>query len=172
MTSPLRDCTWRALRRYYTCTQMAEPESSQSSRNSGPTSGLDLLMSGRSQENSRDEMESDSTAKTSSLLDRLKCPTRSGFSRTRKFHSNPHPTGKKGSTGQRKVNHPDVRPSKRVSEYPGKSLTVSAGQLFCKACGAVPSVKRRTTDSHVKCAKHAESKKRVQQNESRERDIP
>ena len=69
------------------------------------------------------------------------------------------------------MSDPDVPPSKRVSEYPGELLTVSAGRLFCKACREVLSVKRSTIDSHVKCAKHTESKKRVQQNESRERDI-
>ena len=32
-------------------------------------------------------------------------------------------------------------------------------------------MKRSTIDNHVKCAKHAESKQRVQQHKSRERDI-
>ena len=109
---------------------MVEPESSQSSMSSGPTSRLDSLESGRSQENSRDEMKSDSAAKTLSLLDRLKCPTRSVLSQTREVHCNPPPRGKKRSTGQQKVSDPDVPPSKRVSEYPGELLTVSAGQLF------------------------------------------
>ena len=118
------------------------------------------------------ESESDTESEaTVSLLDRLKCPSRSVLSRARKVHCNPPPRGRKRSTGERKASNPDVPPSKRVSEYPGELLTVSAGILFCKACREVLSVKRSTVDSHVKCAKHVESKKKVQQSESRERDI-
>ena len=83
--------------------------------------------------------------------------------------------GKKRSNGGNKSSDPAVPPSKRVSEYPGELLTVSAGRLFCKACwGSILSVKRSTIDSHVKCAKHADSndsKVRVLNNERREKDI-
>ena len=141
-----------------------------------PTSSMDRLDTSTSsssqpvQDSRESESDTESEA-TVSLLDRLKCPSRSVLSRARKVHCNPPPRGRKRSTGERKASDPDVPPSKRVSEYPGELITVSAGKRFCKACREVLSVKRITVDSHVKCAKHVESKKKVQQSESRERDI-
>ena len=72
-----------------------------------------------SQEESRESVSEtdDSTGRTVSLLDRLKCPTPSVLSRARKVHCNPPPPkGKKRSTGERRVSDPDIPPSKRVSE--------------------------------------------------------
>ena len=117
--------------------------------------------------------DSESTiSNTVSLLDRLKCPRPSELSRNRKVHCNPPPPkGKKRSSGERGLNDPHVPPSKRVSEYPNEQLVVSAGRLFCRACREILSLKRRTVESHIKSAKHVESKKAVEQRQVREKDI-
>ena len=106
---------------------------------------------------------------TFSLLDRLKYPRPSELSRNRKVHCNPPPPkGKKRSSGARGLNDPHVPPSKRVSEFPNEQLVVSAGRLFCRACREIIS---STVESHVKSAKHVESKKAVEQRQVREKDI-
>ena len=117
--------------------------------------------------------DSESTiSNTVSLLDRLKCPRPSELSRNRKVHCNPPPPkGKKRSSGVRGLNDPHVPPSKRLSEFPNKQLVVSAGRLFCRACREILSLKRSTIESHVKSAKHVESKKAVEQRQVREKDI-
>ena len=93
------------------------------------------------------------------------------YSRPRQIHRNPPPIGKKRSRGSHNNTDPLVPPSKCVSEFPDELLTVSSvGKLFCKACREVLSVKKSTVDDHVKSTKHSESKKKVNEKESRERD--
>jgi len=102
----------------------------------------------------------------------LKCPRPSELSRNRKVHCNPPPPkGKKRSSGVRGLNDPHVPPSKTLSEFPNEQLVVSAGRLFCRACREILSLKRSTVESHVKSAKHVESKKAVEQRQVREKDI-
>ncbi len=94
------------------------------------------------------------------------------YSRPRQIHRNPPPIGKKRSRGSHNNTDPLVPPSKCVSEFPDELLTVSSvGKLFCKACREVLSVKKSTVDDHVKSTKHSESKKKVNEKESREIDI-
>ena len=61
--------------------------------------------------------------------------------------------------------------SQRVCEFPSKALTVSAGKLFCTACWEELGSKRSVIQGHVKAAKHADGKRRLERKEVRERDI-
>ena len=71
----------------------------------------------------------------------------------------------------RGLNDPHIPSSKRVSEFPNEQLFASAGRLFCRACRKILSLKRSIVESHVKSAKHVESKEAVEQREVREKDI-
>ena len=87
-----------------------------------------------------------------SLLDRLRAPALSELSRKRKIHANSAPpVGKKRSTSQvRKFDPQTVKPSQRVSEFPGEHLCVSTERLFCKACRETLAVKRSVVQCHLK----------------------
>lgn len=116
---------------------------------------------------------SSGSTSSSTILDKLRSPRISDLSRKRKILSNPPPPiGKKRSTtAVRKFDPKSVRPSDRVSEFPGEHLSQSAGRLFCKACREDVAVKRSVVVNHIKSKKHEESKERLARKESRERDI-
>ena len=105
-----------------------------------------------------------------SLLEKLRSPCASELARKRKIDANSAPpTGKKRSTQNvRKFVPKSVRPSQRVSEFPGEELTESAGKLFCKACRENIAVKRSVVQNHIKSKKHAESKEKLKARVARE----
>ena len=121
---------------------------------------------------SSDEMETSEEPEpiVVSLLERLKSPPPSSLARKRVIHCNP-PSGKKRSSGARRNDPKSVSPSKRVSEFPGEQLTISASRLFCKACRETISLKRSIIQNHVKSTKHSESKKKLESKVAREGDI-
>ena len=96
---------------------------------------------------------SDSVGNAVSILDKLHAPRPSDLSRKRKIHANP-PEGKRRSTTQavRKFDPQTIKPSQRVSEFPGEHLRVSLGKLFCNAC-------RETLTQTQCCATAREVKK-------------
>ena len=50
-------------------------------------------------------------------------------------------------------------------------LTISAGKLLCTACREELGLKRSVIQGHVKAAKHADGKRRLERKDVRERDI-
>ena len=93
-----------------------------------------------------------------SVLDRLKAPTPSAVARKRRVHANTPPVGKKKSTGSRKADPTSITPRQRAREFPGEELVESAGKLFCRACHEELALKKNIVVSHVKSAKHQQSK--------------
>ena len=57
-----------------------------------------------------------------------------------------------------------------MREFPGKSLSVSAGKLFCTACREV-SLKLSIVKGHIKAGKHIRGKEKMSERGLRERDI-
>ena len=88
------------------------------SASGGETSGASSAMAGSSSSCSSD--------RGTSLLDHLRAPALSELSRKRKIHANSAPPfGKKCSTSQvRKFDPQNVKPSQRVSEFPGEHVCV------------------------------------------------
>ena len=64
-----------------------------------------------------------------------------------------------------------MTPSQRVREFRTEQLTVSAGKLFCTACREELGLKRSIIQGHIRSAKHADGKKRLERKEAREKDI-
>ena len=113
-----------------------------------------------------------SASMSSSILDKLRPPVMSELSRRRKILLNRPPVGKRRSiTTVHKFDPKSVQPSTRVSDFPGENLSVSAGQLFCRACREEVAVKRSVVSNHVKSKKHKDGKIKLKQKEVRERDI-
>ena len=97
-----------------------------------------VKMSSGSDSSKSSEPSSSTSSVVASLLDRLRCLVKSDLGRKRKMHANPPPpVGKKCSTSPvvRKCDPPSIRPSQRVSEFPEKHLTVSAGSYFVVHAG-------------------------------------
>ena len=69
-----------------------------------------------------------------SLLRVLRAPTASVLARKRKVSTN-LPRGAKRSQGSSSSDPKRILSSDRVKQYPDQQLTVSAGKLFCHACG-------------------------------------
>ena len=127
-------------------------------------------MSSESSINSSDCGSSSSTS--TSILNKLRPPTISDLARKRKILVNIPPVGKRRSTTTvKKFDPKSVKPSDRVSEFPGEQLSQSAGRLFCKTCREDVAVKRSVVVNHIKSKKHEDGKKRLKRKELRERDI-
>ena len=139
---------------------MAE-SSSLSSSNEQTTETSTIVNSDTSSDS--DTEEGPLETPVASMLDKLRSPPMSSMSRKRSVHCNQPPIGKKRSSGTRRSDPKSVPPSKRVSEFTGEQLTVSAGRLFCKACRETLSLKRSCISSHVKSSKHFEGKKDLPQ---------
>ena len=92
-----------------------------------------------------------------SILDRLKSPTLSEISRSRKMKCNP-PTGKCKCRGRLPCDPKGVSASQRVQEFDNENLTISQGHLFCSACREQLSLKRSIIKNHVQSSKHQKSK--------------
>ena len=112
-----------------------------------------------------------SSSRPVSLLDRLRSPTAADINRKRKIKSNSPPVGTRHCKGTTSSDPKSVEPSKRVKDFPGECLNVSAGKLFCSACREELSLKRSTVTNHVRSQKHETSKKNLQKKEAREKDI-
>ena len=122
--------------------------------------------------------DSDSSVDTSgtqdaslSLLDKLRAPKASELSRKRKVQVNPSVGKRRHLPGGSHTDPKSVTPSQRVREFPTEHLTVSVGKLFCTACREELGLKRSVIQAHMKSAKHADGKKRVERKEAREKDI-
>lgn len=61
--------------------------------------------------------------------------------------------------------------AKRVREFPTEQLTVSGGKLFCTARREELGLKRSVIQGHIKSAKHADGKRRLECNEVWEKSI-
>ena len=73
--------------------------------------------------------ESSSAPAALSMLDKP-----GSLMRKRKIDANPPPKGKRRARGEGANEPKNVSASKRVSEFPKESLTVSNKKLFCTAC--------------------------------------
>ena len=105
-----------------------------------------------------------------SLFDKFRSPQPAEIGRKRKTSINP-PRGKRRSAGRGSFDPKSVGPAQRVREFPENHLCVSAGKLFCQACREELSTKLSVLKIHLKSRKHAESVKKREANEVRERDI-
>lgn len=105
-----------------------------------------------------------------SILDRLKSPTLSEISQSRKTKCNP-PTGKRKCRGRLSCDPKGVSASQRVQEFDNENFTVSQGCLFCSACHEQLSLKRSIIKNHVQSLKHQKIKQRLLSKEKREQDI-
>ena len=105
-----------------------------------------------------------------SLFDKLRSPQLAEIGRKRKTSVNP-PCGKRRSAGRGSFDPKSVGLAQRVREFPESQLCVSAGKLFCQACREELSTKLSVLKIHLKSRKHADSVKKREANEARERDI-
>lgn len=82
-------------------------------------------------------------------------PTLAGIERDRKLPQKRKSEGKLGvQHGEHKTKASKIPAHQRVSEFPEESLTVSAGEVMCRACSRSLFNKHSTIDGHVKGAKH------------------
>ena len=115
--------------------------------------------------------EEDEPTSVPSLLEKLRCPQPAAIAKKRKLTVNPPPRGKRRSAGRGNFDPKSVTPAQRVREFPEEQLSVSAGKLFCQACREEVSTKLSVLKGHMKTKKHADSVKRREAKELRERDI-
>ena len=107
-----------------------------------------------------------------SLLDRLRSPTPSDLARKRSVQSNPPVGRKRSKKGGSSVFAPkNISPYDRIKRYPGESLTLKKGKLFCSGCREEISTKSCVIKQHVKSTKHQRAKERLKSNEKREMDL-
>ena len=154
----------------WSCTCVPVPSTVPSQPMAGSASGGETSGASSATAGSSSSCSSDSGT---SLLDRLRAPALSELSRKRKIYANSaSPVGKKRSTSQvRKFDPQNVKPSQRMSEFPGEHLCVSAERLFCKACRETLAVKRSVVQCHLKSKKNESSKEQLKKREARERNI-
>lgn len=107
-----------------------------------------------------------------SILDKLRAPTASEIMRKRKVRvNNPPHTGAGKKKPKCTTDPKNVSAHERAVEFKEEMIVVSAGKLFCSACREELSLKLSIIKAHVQSSKHANSKKVVVSNKSRERDI-
>ena len=109
------------------------------------------------------EYEVDKKLRTSSLPDfvRTNLPKRAKCEQDRKVHvlADP-PIGKRHSTKKQGTRCADVAKtllSRRPDEFPGQTLAVRAGQLFCEACHCNVGSAKSAVAGHVLTVKHAQN---------------
>ena len=112
-----------------------------------PASSESEAASSTPRDNPDEATTSDSS--TVSLLERLKCPTRSELSRKCQVEKPKLPTtgssNKKHKPGAANVTDPkSISPTTRVKEFPGECLSVRGGKLFCTACREELALKKST----------------------------
>ena len=107
-----------------------------------------------------------------SLLSRLRAPTASEITRKRKVRVNAPPhTGARKKKPACASDPKGVSVAERAREFSDEMVTVSCGKLFCSVCREELSLKRSIIKNHVRSVKHAQRKKQVVSNKSREREI-
>ena len=105
------------------------------------------------------------------LLDVLKSPQRSEFSRKRSIAQNLPHDGRHHKPPKRTHDPKGVTPGQRVKEFLSECLSVSANKLFCVACREEVALKISIIRCHIASSKHASGKNRLKLCETRERDI-
>ena len=117
-----------------------------------------------------------------SLLERLKCPTKSELSRKRKIEKPTATTCATGSSAQANKKHKvgasnptdpkNITPVTRVKEFPGEYLFARSGKLFCTICHEELALKKSTVKKHIESGdKHQKAKTGVAQKKAKEHDI-
>ena len=107
-----------------------------------------------------------------SLCSRLRAPTASEITWKRKVRVSapPHTSARKKKPAC--ASDPKgVSVAERAKEFSDKMVTVSCGKLFCSVCHKELSLERIIIKNHVLSVKHAQQKKQVASNKSREREI-
>ena len=124
---------------------------------------------------SETESEKDTSTCSSSslsLLDRLKAPQKSQFSRKRAIKTNSGKIYKRHTIPSTKNDPKSVSAAERVSQYKDEPFTVSAGKLFCRACREEVGLKKSVIDKHVSSSnKHHVAKLKLKEKQQREVDI-
>ena len=105
-----------------------------------------------------------------SILETLKAPRFSNFTRKRKVICNP-PTGQRKARGSGASEPKTVSPRERVNEFSKECLTLTGKKLFCNACREELSLRENIVPNHVASNKHKRGQERLQLREARERDI-
>ena len=114
------------------------------------------------------------TRQLPSLLDRLKCPTKSDFCRKRKVQSlNPIAVKKRHQPGTLNPTDPKgVTAHSRVKEFPNEYLIVRNNKLFCSACREEIALKKSTITNHISSGeKHKKAKEASEKRQAREQNI-
>ena len=121
-----------------------------------------------------DKQSAPSSSTAVTILDALKAPRLSDFTRKRKVDCNPPPRGKRRARGEGTSEPKTVSASQRVNEFSGECLVTTgkgAGKLFCSACRGELSLRKNIIVSHIASNKHKVGKEKLALKESRERDI-
>ena len=108
------------------------------------------------------------------LLDRLKCPTKSDLCRKRKIQSvNPTAVKKRHQPGTLNPTDPKgVTAHSRVKEFPNEHLIVRNNKLFCSACREEIALKKSTITNHISSGeKHKKAKEALEKKQAREQNI-
>ena len=134
------------------------------------SSSVSLECSSDIESSQEGELECEKAVFTS-FLDRLKSPAPADIARPRKIQKNDPPRGKRRCKGSSPSDPKGITASQRVRDFNKEALVVSRGHLFCSACREQLSLKRSVIKNHIQCAKHENSKKRLERKEVRERDI-
>ncbi len=90
-----------------------------------------------------DTSSSSSTATSTSLLDKLKAPRLSDFSRKRVTKRNPPCNLRRLRAPRSRQNLKTVTPSDRVIEFKSEFFVVLNGKLFCNACREEVGLKKK-----------------------------
>ena len=105
----------------------------------------------------------ESTRQLPSLLDKLKCPTKSDLCRKRKVQSL-KPTAVKKRHQPVTSNLTDskgVTAHSRVKEFPNEYLIVRNSKLFCSACREEIALKKSTITNHIIWRETQESRRGI-----------
>ena len=93
----------------------------------------------------------ESTRQLPSLLDKLKCPTKSDLCRKRKVQSlKPTAVKKHHQPGPSNPTDPKgITAHSRLKEFPNEYLIVGNSKLFCSACREEIALKKSTITNHI-----------------------
>ena len=104
------------------------------------------------------------------LLDRLRAPKQSELGRKRKVAMNLPSNRTIRKAPKTYANPKKVNAQQRVREFPGQSLKVSAGKLFCIACHEEVGLKKSIISRHMTSVKHINGKMKLADEVKREKD--
>ena len=105
------------------------------------------------------------------LLDRLQAPKRSELGHKRKVAINLPCNRTSRKAPKTYANPKKVNAQQRVRVFPGQSLKVSAGKLFCIACHEEVCLKKSIISCHMTSVKHINGKMKPADKVKREKDI-